>query len=199
MLYVTICESNCPAEVFEKLTKDFPEARIKSLPNKGMDIAPFLWVLNDVGLRKENYSCILKLHGKKSLIHQSGLGNKWRTELVDALLRNKDIFNHYAHKVSTHSNLMIAASNWIITNNVTNYEQQFFSEPLKFKSYTFVGGTMFLVDFSLIMNWFISEKIFERFNDQLQESYAPDGTMAHKIERIFGCIVHQNGGMIEKA
>ena len=59
--------------------------------NRGMDFAPFVFVYNT--LRMMGYKHIVKLHGKKSL-HSHGIGDYWRTTLVNSLINSIDHFNY---------------------------------------------------------------------------------------------------------
>jgi hypothetical protein len=94
---------------------------------------------------------------------------------------------------------MVGSSAWVQTQNVLGYEQQFFKEEITFSNYEFVAGTMFMANFNLIMDWFTKNSIYERFYKTFQDGYIGDGSIAHQLERVFGCLVKLRGNYILKA
>ena len=56
-----------------------------------------------------------------------------------------------------------------------------------------------MVDFFTLMDWFVSEKIYERFYDKFEEGYIGDGSIAHHLERVFGCLIKLKGHNILRA
>ena len=200
-LYVTITDGHSGniTDIHDFISSEFPQAFIYSLPNKGMDIAPFLYVMNEIRLNKKSYNVMIKLHSKKSLAHGFELGECWRNQLTDALLGSlPKIQNNYI-SIMRSSYKMVGSSSWVLNQKITGYEQQFFSETISFLDYNFVGGTMFMVDFSLLMDWFVAESIFDRFYSQFEEGYIGDGSIAHQIERALGCLIKVKGCDILKA
>ena len=200
-LYVTITDGHSGhfTDIHDLIMTDFPQSYIYSLPNRGMDIAPLLYVLNEISLNKKTYDAIIKLHSKKSLAHSYELGERWRNQLTNALLGSLAKLQ-YNYLTCINSNLkMIGSSIWVLNEKVSFFEQQFFSEKINFTDYEFVGGTMFMVDFNLIMDWFIKENIYKRFYNQFEDGYIGDGSIAHKIERVLGCLVKVKGNEILKA
>jgi uncharacterized membrane protein len=94
---------------------------------------------------------------------------------------------------------MVGSSAWIQNQNVLGYEQQFFKEQITFNEYEFVAGTMFMANFNLIMDWFVSNSIYDRFYKEFQDGYIGDGSIAHQLERVLGCLVKLRGNYILKA
>jgi hypothetical protein len=94
---------------------------------------------------------------------------------------------------------MFASSNWILPQKLIGYEQNYFTQPINFDEYEFVGGTMFLANFNLIKDWFVEEDIYNKFYNEFQEGYIGDGSIAHQIERVLGCLVRLKGLEIYKA
>ena len=200
-LYVTLTEGHSGnyTDVHDAIISEFPQAYIYSLPNKGMDIAPFLYVMNEIFQSGMNYDVIFKLHGKKSLAHSFELGERWRNQLTDALLGSiPKLHNNYLSCMNSNAK-MGGSAIWTLKQKTIGYEQQFFTQDITFPEYDFVGGTMFMVDFFTIMNWFVSEKIFERFYDKFEDGYIGDGSLAHQFERVFGCLIELKGGFILKS
>jgi lipopolysaccharide biosynthesis protein len=200
-LYVTITDGHSGSftDIHDAIMSEFPQAYIYSLPNRGMDVAPFLYVMNEILQNERSYNVIIKLHSKKSLAHSYELGERWRNQLTDALLGSlPKLQNNYISCINTNSK-MVGSAIWTLNQNVIGYEQQYFSQPITFTDYEFVGGTMFMVDFFNLMDWFVSEKIYERFYDKFEEGYIGDGSIAHHLERVFGCLIKLKGYNILKA
>jgi lipopolysaccharide biosynthesis protein len=200
-LYVTITDGHSGhfTDIHDAIIGEFPEAFIYSLPNRGMDVAPFIYVMNDIFLRRRTYDVMIKLHSKKSLAHSYELGERWRNQLTDALLGSlPKLQNNYLSCLNSNSK-MVGSSAWILNEKVSGFEQQFFSENINFTDYEFVGGTMFMVDFNLIMDWFLEQSIYERFYNQFEDGYIGDGSIAHQLERVLGCLVKVKGKDILRA
>jgi lipopolysaccharide biosynthesis protein len=199
-LYVTITDGHLGhfTDIKDSIILHFPQAYIYSLPNRGLDVAPFLFAMNEIFLNKKTYDVMIKLHSKKSLAHGFELGERWRKQLTDSLLGSLSIFqNAYYHCISYQT--IVGSSHWIINQNVIGYEQQFFKVPITFSDYEFVGGTMFMANFNLIMDWFIIENLFDRFYKKFIDGYVGDGSIAHNFERALGCLVKLNGNKILRA
>lgn len=200
-LYVTITDGHSGqfTDIHDAIISEFPEAFIYSLQNRGMDVAPFLFVMNDVFLRRRTYDVMIKLHSKKSLAHSYELGERWRNQLTDALLGSlPKLQNGYFACVGS-NNTMVGSSAWIQNQNILGYEQQFFKEEITFSHYEFVAGTMFMANFNLIMDWFVQNSIYDRFYKEFEDGYVGDGSVAHQLERVLGCLVKLNGNQILKA
>lgn len=200
-LYVSITDGHSGhfTDIHDAIIGEFPEAFIYSLPNKGMDVAPFIYALNDIFLRRRTYNVLIKLHSKKSLAHGKELGERWRNQLTDAVLGSlPKLQNGYFSCVGS-NHTMVGSSAWIQNQNVLGYEQQFFKEEITFSDYEFVAGTMFLANFNLIMDWFVQNSIYDRFYKEFQDGYIGDGSIAHQLERVLGCLVKLKGNYILKA
>ena len=200
-LYVTITDAHSGSftDIHDAIISEFPQSYIYSLPNRGMDIAPFVFVMNEISLVQKTYDVIIKLHSKKSLAHSFELGERWRNQLTDALLGSlPKLQNNYLSCLNSNSK-MVGSSAWILNEKVSGFEQQFFSENINFTDYEFVGGTMFMVDFNLIMDWFLEQSIYKRFYNQFEDGYIGDGSIAHQLERVLGCLVKVKGKDILRA
>jgi lipopolysaccharide biosynthesis protein len=200
-LYVTITDGHSGhfTDIHDAIIAEFPEAFIYSLPNRGMDVAPFILIMNEISLARKTYDVIIKLHSKKSLAHSFELGERWRNQLTDALLGSlPKLQNNYLICLNSNSK-MVGSSAWILNEKVSGFEQQFFSENINFTDYEFVGGTMFMVDFNLIMDWFLEQSIYKRFYNQFEDGYIGDGSIAHQLERVLGCLVKVKGKEILRA
>jgi lipopolysaccharide biosynthesis protein len=196
-LYVSFTNDNLAGieEAKESINKYFKNNNVYILPNRGMDIASFVFIMNDINNLNKKYDCIVKLHGKKSLIHSEELGNRWRNDLTNAIIGSKDIFNsNYNEILTSENNKVVASTNWIIGQAIMGFEQKFFTETIPDAfTYYFVGGTMFMADFNLINDWFVNESIFDRFYGEFPMGYIEDLSIAHNLERILGLLVYLKG------
>ena len=61
-LYITLTKGNL--DITDDILKSFPDAKIYTYINKGMDIGPFLLTLKKI--RNKNYNYIIKLHTKNN-------------------------------------------------------------------------------------------------------------------------------------
>ena len=70
----------------EAIRRDFPDADIELMENRGRDVRPFLVLLENG--RFDRYRCICKIHGKKSSDggRKSHMGAIWRRRLLFDLL-----------------------------------------------------------------------------------------------------------------
>ena len=199
-LYVTITEGHSEGftNIHNTIISEFPKSHIYLLPNRGMDIAPFIYVMNEIVLSGRTYDAIIKLHSKKSLKHLNNIGDSWRTQLTDALLGSVSKLQNNFYTCIKTNQTMVGCSQWVINQKYWGFEQEYFSEKITFSEYEFVGGTMFMVKFDLIMNWFVSENIYKRFYDKFDDGYIVNDTIAHHFERLFGCLVKLKGNNILK-
>jgi lipopolysaccharide biosynthesis protein len=200
-LYVTITDGHSGffTDIHDAIMSEFPKTYIYSLPNRGMDVAPFLYVMNEILLSKKTYDVIVKLHSKKSLAHSFELGERWRNQLTDALLGSlPKIQGGYLYCNGSDS-AMVGSSAWIQTQKVAGFEQQFFNDEITFSDYEFVAGTMFMANFYLIMDWFVHNNIYDRFYKEFADGYIGDGSIAHQLERVLGCLVKLKGNKILRA
>jgi hypothetical protein len=191
-------------DVEDSIISEYPESKIYKLQNKGMDIAPFIYVLNEIASSEMIYDVIIKLHSKKSLhdnpdgtITESGAD--WRDNLVNALLVNSQTFEFNFSVIKTTDHKMVSSSHWIKAQGCDGWENQYISQEIPSGIYyEFVAGSIFMVDFNLIMNWMKEESIFERYYDDFPLGYVGNHSIAHHIERIFGLLLFVKGYQILK-
>ncbi len=193
-LFVTTNEGSQDFNLEQKVKSTYPNAYFKKYPNRGLDVAPFLDTVNEIIQSGKTYNCVLKLHGKKSLAHGVELGNRWRHNLVSSLLSSPEKFQLCFNSIVENPIFKMAGSGvWVLPQNLLGYEQEYFDQSIHFDEYSFVAGTMFMVDFELLVSWIKDNKIYERFYPQFQDGYIGDGSIAHHLERIFGCLIKIKG------
>ena len=101
------CNSNI---IKESLKRDYPKANVFISENRGMDIGPFLVVLEHLSKNNKNYNYYIKIHTKTDV--------KWRNEMI------QPIYNQLNYFLTTHTNdiAMFGASKWIMNGNfMLNY------------------------------------------------------------------------------
>jgi lipopolysaccharide biosynthesis protein len=194
-IYITLIDGHYEEAILETIESKFKNLKVFILENKGMDIAPFFFVLNEINKSNVQYDCILKLHSKKSLIHKGICGDNWRNELILPLLLSSERVTYNLSIIKNDSTYkMLASHKWILPTCVKGFETLFTRIPINKQRliYQFVGGTMFMIDFKIVMDWFIQEKIFERYYNEFPKGYNGDDTIAHHLERFFGYLIHIN-------
>ena len=184
-LFISICDyaelNNVAASFSGKANNLF----ISVFENRGRDVLPFLTILKNIDY--EQYSCVLKIHSKKSTY--SSQGEIWRQKIFNNLLPNsskvQDVIARFdANKAvgiiapfeAYLSNEMYWGANKekllkVMQNIMPTDEVELF----------FVGGTMF---------WFAPTALKAVVDSVSLDDFEPeagqqDGTMAHTIERSF--------------
>lgn len=200
-LYVTMTELNSETE--SKLLSFKPDAHIMKVENRGYDVWPFIRVLKAVDLDKYDY--ILKLHTKNSNTPANrinGLNLKyytWRNELVDPLLKNKDIFLKLLENFDRYPEVGLMCSHLLykhisdgLKEDMSKLDNELKRLGLNVKNKKFCAGTMFIAR-SAPYKLFQDDRIvnINTFPD-LPCSHST-GSMAHVYERILTMIVNADG------
>lgn len=200
-LYVTLTEQN--ESLIQQIKNDCADAKIFVVENRGYDIGPFMYFLNQIDL--DAYDFILKIHTKNfkkgalTVLNHRYMGRKdWFYLLMDGVLGSKQRVENNLAQMAKNSNLGMIGSKYLITSNeqisknvraqVVDVMQKLgFPAPRLIK---FVAGTMFLVRSRLLKalqgRFLLSD--FEETNPAVK-----DGTLAHALERVFGCLVEAQG------
>lgn len=197
-LYVTMVENH---EELQKEIRQFkPNANIELLENRGFDIGPFVYVINQVNL--DNYEYVVKLHTKRDMnnIHYLGIynvgGSLWR----DSLLRfisskaemHKAFKNLSKYKVGMISNYKVRLHKRgfdpIAEKKLDLFLEKYSFPPLNF---SFVAGTMFIA----------KAEIFKPLQgllvlEDFEFSVLNHSGLAHEIERFLGYLVYYNQNQI---
>ena len=196
-LYVSITGNT--DNISETIHESYPDAKIFILPNKGLDVGPFLHILKYLKENNLEYSYIVKLHTKKSSYNISGLGDEWRKALVESLIGSEEIFKKNIFLLDDDKHFkMVGCKKWIIKAWRIKHVNLLDKLNIFRNDSAFVGGTMFIVDYKLMMDTFTVELLDELYND-MPEGYVRDYTIAHDMERAFGFIVEDNGYHIRGA
>lgn len=181
----------------------FPSKKVdvKAVPNRGMDIAPFVIEFEDV---YDKYNLVCKVHGKKSSYALSMRG--WRNYLLYNLLGSKKIVKTILNYFETDKKLGIVfpekydkiirkdlwQGNW---GNCLQLAKRLNLNLSLNQNFEFPTGSMF---------WFrprALKPLFDlglNYNDFESAAKRRDGTLAHAIERLFTIIVEKQGYKFKK-
>jgi glycosyltransferase involved in cell wall biosynthesis len=198
-------------ESLEKIFKSAKNAQnvnVKSFPNIGRDVAPFIAGFGEEILK---YDYILKLHSKKSP-HSNALSG-WFEHCLDNLIGSNDVF--YTNILELNKNntgIIYPVENYALSLGIKHdscwgHEDGNFvkAKPLlntlklnhidRDSEFSFPTGTMFWCKPEIlkpILNWGLT------FNDFDSEGGQIDGTLAHSIERLIGlcCTEHSRKALV---
>ena len=176
------------------ILKDFPNATIVRLPNRGRDIAPFLELLRVIEPLK--YAQICKIHSKRSSHRLDG--DLWRSALLDALLGSRAVVAaiKQAFRTDPSKGLVGPAGHYINCESYLGSNQRSIgtlTAQLGYRpdpgDFGFFAGSMF---------WFRPEALRVLLDhvtqsDFEQERGQTDGTLAHALERLFAYVCHASG------
>ncbi len=183
---------------FENIVKkDFPNAKILVVENRGFDVGPFIQVLNETNL--DNYSYIIKLHTKRNLgnciFNGYNIGKFRHRKLLLDFLSSHERFNTILDSF-LHNNQIGMVANFKLISNKKNLNcmekclelSQKMNLPLT--KFEYVCGTMFMVRANLFS---VLKKLDISINDfEIPRSHR-DGQLAHVFERMFGFVVLAQG------
>lgn len=184
-------------EFGEIIRNTYAKCKILYLPNKGLDIGPFLCVLKYLKLNNLEYSHIVKLHTKKSHYHPTGFGTTWRNSLVDCLIGSSDIFKSNLDLISNSVTIkMCGSKKWLLKTNRGRHEKTLSYLKITSKSGSFIGGTIFISDYKTIVDFFTIEQL-DKLYEEMPIGYVQDHSVAHDLERVFGFIMEDKGYIIK--
>lgn len=180
-LYVTTCVGH--PNMAKTIKATFPNANIKQYPNKGQDIGPFIQTLKRI--RNNDYKYLIKLHSKKCH-YNIALGNSWRNALVNALISSDEQLLSNMRLLETSNAKMCGTKEWC--RNAARDPRP----EREIGNYTFIAGTMFMVDFKTFTEVLPDEKI-DRWYAQMPNGYKRGQTFTHRVERLLGKVITQKG------
>lgn len=191
-LFITITMKD--EKLAKSIARKHPRVRIVTVPNRGRDVLPFIFVARR--LSEMGYEWILKLQTKKSLHREDG--NKWFEQVIDALLpssgvggivktldESPGIIGPEGHYVSMDK--YIGGNEEKVRKLLVDiYDTNKADEIIANRGELgFMAGTMFWVSISAIqpiLDLYLGPDDFESERGQI------DGTTAHAIERLLTVI-----------
>ena len=134
---------------------------------------------------------LIKIHSKKS-VYNISMGNIWRNDLINSIMGDKNILTKNLELLKNSENKMCGSKKWCIPVNANKYMEIFKMPNLENKIVNFIGGTMFIVDYNVMLNSF-SVKDLDELYEKMPMGYIRDHSVAHKMERILGFVVQNKG------
>ena len=182
-LYITLTKGN--QDITDDILKSFPDAKIYTYINKGMDIGPFLLTLKKI--RNKNYNYIIKLHTKNN-------GNNLEKNKILEEISRKPIVQQNGYNKSTEDSLnYLIGSDEQIQKNIhfldkNNYKMlglKTYVQNKYNKWYAFIPYSFFMVDFKVLMQIY-TDKLIDKRYEPMPTEYYTEGTPTHLQERQFG-------------
>lgn len=203
-LYVTLNQDN--PKIIEKIKYFHPNTTFFIVANRGYDVGPFIYFLHQINL--DDYDLIIKIHTKcktgcDTLINHHYVSRKfWSNLLFEGILGSNKLFQKNIKAFEEQKDLGMVASKYLITSSIKNSNevrvgvQEIMKqlENIVPNTITFVAGTMFIVRSNLLQQ--IKDN-FELKDFESTDGTIKDGTLAHVLERVFGCLVISKGYKIK--
>ena len=187
------------AVVEHAVQQDFPAARIHIIPNRGMDILPFLSLVPR--WQQEGILAVCKLHTKKGDGGQ--IATHWRKHLLDTLVGHPNTLKQIARAFAEYPRLSLVGSAILyLSGQCLLYEnaaalqqisQALNQGPLPEADWGFFAGTMFWARPATLAPL---AALAANQTRALSSTYAKDGQYEHALERAFGLIPHHQAGQI---
>lgn len=199
-LYVSVPEGSDLAQITRRFETALPQARgrieVKSFPNRGRDIGPFLAGFGRA-LRRHEYLC--HIHSKRS--PHNPAKKDWRMQLMTNLMGSQrivaEIFRLFDH--TPRLGMVFPDYHWSLANQIswgTNYAicsdlSARLDQPISpVHMAPFPAGSMFWARTSALAPLLDLDLGFDDFP---REEAQVDGTLAHAVERMLGNIVLATG------
>lgn len=199
-LYVTLTER--APELEADIRAFHSQTEVLQVENRGYDVGPFISVLQRLDLSM--YDLVLKIHSKNlhtntlTWINHRCVNRKWWCRLlVDSLLGSAKQVRHNIRSFCDNPQLGMLGAAALIAEHPGHREnvQELLPQVMRKLGYEhwrfrFVAGTMFMVRSCIL------QKIKEAYQPTDFEPTDPlvsDGTLAHAMERAFGCLTLAEG------
>jgi lipopolysaccharide biosynthesis protein len=181
----------------EEILKDYSNAYILEVPNRGRDVLPFLQIAQE--LKTLGYKYVLKVHSKKSPHRKDG--DKWFRQLVASLLPSKpETFNKLMGTLADEDTGIIGpvgqyisltvnfpANGPRIAEALSNIYYPALTDKVirTRRQYGFFAGTMFWARLDAIRPILDRKFKVSRFDPEKGQI---DATFAHALERVFSLV-----------
>ena len=205
-LYITLSLEHDRAQldnISKEIYKAYPEAIILECPNRGMDIGPFVTVINHIIEHNKQYDYCLKLHTKKSIIASGEQeGERWRIRLYEGLLGSPSKVNYIISEFKANPEIgMIGPGGFLsgksskdiaANKNLNAKFMNILANQLDISDLTlkYFRGSMFWCRMNPIIESFMNSKLTI---EDFEPGHSSDMSKAHAMERIFACIIRSKG------
>jgi hypothetical protein len=185
--------------LIEAVRRDFPNAEIEEMENRGRDIRPFLVLLERGRLDRYRYIC--KVHGKKSIDggRKSYMGAIWRRRLLFDLVGAPGLANTIVEMFDRDPSIgMIGPRAYRLPREDYSEELSFSANRpmvLELAERMGVPSDRFLLDFFGGTMFWVRPEALKPLRDLYLSSAIPeergllDGSLGHAIERVFSTSV----------
>jgi hypothetical protein len=189
-IFVT-CREDIQVSLTHTVHAAFPEARVRVLPNIGMDILPFLLLCHNE--RIYEYQAVLKLHTKNTktkLRADQGVvmfdGLCGSPELVKDIV---DVFETDRDAGMVGTAFQMRSANALMYGNRTRMAAVLEQLEINLVDWPFFTGSMFWIAGHLLRDIAaLAPGFLEQARMQTQGQTGGDGTLAHTLERVFGAL-----------
>lgn len=197
-LFVTLTYRGDETDETEQLVrKDFPDAVVAQMENRGRDILPFVNLVN-AGLLS-GYDAVCKLHTKKSPHRMDG--DIWRRHLVSGLLAPDSVADRLARFMADETSAVWVADGqyyddakwWGSNYDVTRQILRRVEIELDRANCGFPAGSMYWLKSDMIAMIKALQLRPDSFDTELGQV---DGTVAHGFERAMGPLCKAFGSRI---
>jgi lipopolysaccharide biosynthesis protein len=192
-------------ECLDRIKSRFPNCFFLATENRGRDVRPFLMTLREVERFGYRYAC--KVHGKKS--PQRIDGRLWRDALMAPLLASVPRVEAIVMQFESDSALALLAppgslcdlsepevyrgnAKWLnrLLANLGEYDQ---IDRYRFQ---FPAGSMYWFRLE-VFRPLLDESVVSLSDFELEAGQL-DGTLAHAVERVVGCLASRRGWKMEE-
>ncbi|SFS22061.1 rhamnan synthesis F family protein [Yoonia litorea] len=164
----------------DTIYKAYPDAVIRTFPNVGRDVGPFLGLLPEL----QPFDVVCKLHTKSKV----GVRRKWGQAAVGSLVGSQKIVETYLAAFAANDDLVIGGPKLLYLDGEKHLGGSNWNIMRRFcaarpESWGFFAGTMFWCRPQLF------SEMAEQFNEiEFVEHKKFDGQPEHAAERLFGII-----------
>lgn len=186
-LWVTITDQEGAEELRSRIETDIDRSRVVIVANGGRDILPFIHLVNGGCL--DRYAAVCKVHTKTST-HRTD-GHFWRTHMFDELghVANTPYFERFIDSdevVLAPPNTIVAGNDlWGMNREAVRQLHERIARKAPRDLPPFPAGSMFWAKPELLAEIRSLRLTPNDFDPELGQL---DGTMAHAVERMIGCI-----------
>lgn len=176
-----------PDNIIKSIKEFKRDCIIKYVENKGFDIGPFVYTLNNVEVEK--YDVVFKIHTKRDVIGKNYYGTylkgkEWRELLLSACMGERSIHSNIDLIVNNSDIGMIAESRFVTKHDLRYNKSYVYSVMNKYNleipdEYKFIMGSMFVAN-PKIFNGLLSAISYDVFEPSKRGFF----TIAHAYERI---------------
>ncbi len=159
-------------------------------PNQGRDILPFLLALNILDLQRYRY--FIKIHTKRAP-HLSD-GGLWFRLNLEFLLGERTVSNAFFALLDTDRPCLYGVESKPIQDHLENnryWLAALLGRKVEQAQEQFIPGSMFMGT-GVLMQRLVARR-FDMYPMEAEDGQL-DGTLAHALERYFGCLATDEGG-----